>query len=225
MPENGTRASSPDSLASANSRSSRKLESAEARAELQRLRLQEQQEQAAAKAKLRQEFMDTFKAVQPEFIQQMQEPMQNLVVGIMADKFSEVQGKVGALEKTTQQMQLELKAQGEVLTKQGLSLDSLHEQFDKALAGNAMLRSSSAPTAPSQGTILRSQAGPPPPPTGLFRDTNKTILFVTTEGAKDVTKDSIKHAVTTLAMEANIGEDDFEVIGENLGSKFEIALL
>ena len=50
-------------------------------------------------------------------------------------------------------------------------------------------------------------------------------MFVTTDGAKDVTKDSIKLAVSALALEANIGEDDFEVIGENLGSKFEISFV
>ncbi len=64
---------------------------------------------------------------------------------------------------------------------------------------------------------------PPPPPTGFFRDTNKTILYVTTEGAKDVTKDNIKHAVSVLALEANIGEEDYEIIGENLGPKFEVS--
>ncbi len=178
-----------------------------------------------AKAKLANEFMETFKTVQPEFIREMQAPMSKLVVGILAEKFSEVQGKVGALEKNTHQMQIDLKAQGEELAKQGQSLVSLHEKFDKVLAGNSLHRSSSAPTIPSQGPALRSQVAPPPPPTGFFRDTNKTILYVTTQGATDVTKDSIKHAVSVLALEANIVEDDFEVLGENLGSKFEISFV
>ena len=113
MPEDGTRSDSPDSLNSANSRSSRKQESAEARAEHQRIRQQEQAEQAAAKAKLANELMETFKTVQPEFIREMQAPMSKLVVGTLAEKFSEVQGKVGALEKNSHQMQMDLKAQGE----------------------------------------------------------------------------------------------------------------
>ena len=63
--------------------------------------------------------MATFKKLQPQFVLDLQELVQNMVVGVCAEKLQEIHGRLDSLETTTDDIKNTPKEQGE-------SLASLH---------------------------------------------------------------------------------------------------
>ena len=63
------------------------------------------------------------------------------------------------------------------------------------------------------------------PSTGFFRKGDPTVLFANVHEAVQVSLQKFTEAIAALALNANLGERDFKVLGDQLDNRFEIRFL
>jgi len=140
---------------------------------------------------------------------------------VIDERLGKLDDEVQSVKCEVQSVKVELKAQSAQILAQGNTLANIEEGLQKLLGKSTSLPELSQALASSEAPMLQPPQGTVGQ-TSFFRPTNPTILFANTEGKTDVTLLAFKTAVTKLAGEANIGPEDFEVLGGTLDSSFEI---
>ncbi len=139
--------------------------------------------------------------LQPQLVADLQKPMQNLCVGLVAGELEEVKGRLTSLEPTTADIK-------QVQNEHGDSLRALHTS----------LLSQAPPSAPADFEEQTSVD----PQNKFWRTPDPSIVFFTTSANKGVTKEKAKAAFDSLLEDANVPPDSFTFNGDQLASKFEI---
>ena len=151
--------------------------------------------------------------LQPQLVADLQKPMQNLCVGLVAGELEQVKGRLTSLEATTADIK-------QVQNEHGDSLRALHDKFDKFLSksSSTSLLSQAPPSAPADFEEQTSVD----PQNKFWRTPDQSIVFFTTSANKGVTKEKAKAAFDSLLEDANVPPDSFTFNGDQLASKFEI---
>ena len=112
------------------------------------------------------------------------------------------------------------------LTSVEAKVDVIGEKLDRLLN-----RSQSMPTLTSISQEGPGEDGPSQPSTttgsvqGFMRAIDPTILYINIDKGTDVTLENLKKSFTELALEANLVESNFKVLGSDLASKFQVKFL
>ena len=117
------------------------------------------------------------------------------------------------------------------LTSVEAKVDVIGEKLDKLLNRSQSMPTLSTPSLTSISQEGPGEDGPSQPSTtsgsvqGFMRAIDPTILYINIDKGTDVTLENLKKSFTELAVEANILESNFKIIGSDLASKFQVKFL
>jgi hypothetical protein len=146
-----------------------------------------------------------------KFIKALSEPVAEMSKSACAGVMQEMSNRLGAVEASQQRLETGHK---EVLDQLAGIKESLQKMSHSKSVPNL---SPSVPTPSSSNYDVTCSS--------FYRKLDPTILFCNVHGQTAVSRDVFYKEILKLTAEANVGEEDFNLVGDVLDSRYELQFL